>query len=468
MSALLSQPLNPDLAKAIVKELERRKTTLNLTDYNFPKQAIFLNDPSPLVAGFCTRRAGKSYGVGLKLYNACLQNPGVTCIYIALTRDSAKRIMFHDVFRAIDRKFSINAKPNMTELSLTFPNGSMIYCIGMDSSASEMEKALGQKYKVAVVDEAGSFRQDLHKIVYSILKPACADLNGQIILTGTPTNLTKGLFYDVVWSGTQPGWKVHKWSAFDNPYMAKQWHKEIEELKADNPRIVETPWFKQNYLGDYTVDQTALCYKYNPEINLIAQSDIPELDNYVLGIDLGYTDATAFSLLGFRNDSKKLYVVHTNKETKLTISQVAERIEFYIKRYKPYKFIIDNAAKQSVEELKQRFGFPLTAADKAGKADFIEIMNSDFILGNIQISDACSDLSEEYLSLIWDDRATKKQEHPNCENHCADATLYAWRYCYQYVSRPPKPKLSVEEKLEAGEEAQLSNQSKEGDPWWET
>lgn len=457
--------ISPDIAKEILREIKRRKTSTDITDHDFPKQAAFVTDRSRLLAGFCTRRAGKSFGIGLKLYNACLQHPGVSNVYIALTRDSAKRIMFKDVFKAINRKYDLGANFNHTELSITLPNQSIIYCLGMDSSPDEMDKVLGQKFKLAVIDEAGSFRQDLREIVYSRLRAAVSDLDGQIVMIGTPQNFTKGLFYDVVWAKTEPGWKVHTWSAFDNPYMVKQWERDIKEMTDANPRVVETPWFKQNFLGQYVVDQSALCYRYSNDRNRVPARDVPDTPNTVLGIDLGFTDATAFSLLGYRGDAKKLYVLHTSKEKELTLTQVAERIQWYINRYKPYKLIIDNAAKQAVEELKQRFLLPLTPADKTGKADFIEIMNSDFIAGNIVVSDACTDLIDEYSNLIWDDKSKKKQEHPNCENHLADATLYAWRYCYQYISELPKAVPTEEERVQRWEEEILEPKGEK--EWWE-
>lgn len=59
-------------------------------------------------------------------------------------------------------------------------------------------------------------------------------------------------------------------------------------------------------------------------------------------------------------------------------------------------------------------------------------MNSDFRQGNIKLL-GCEELADEYISLIWDDRTTKREEHPSCPNHLADATLYAWRYCYNYA-----------------------------------
>ncbi len=435
---------------ALKEKLAQYDKPKDITDYKFPKQAAFCASLAPLIAGFCTRRAGKSYGIAIKLCNAALQHPGVSCIYIGLTRDSTKRIMFKDIFKAINKKHKLGIHFNHTELSATFPNGSIIYFVGMDSSPDEMEKALGQKFKLAVIDEAGSFRQDLRKIVYAILKPACADLRGQIVMIGTAQDLTKGLFFDTVWAKTEPGWEIHNWSATDNPYMAEQWQEEIDELIKNNPRIAETPWFKQNYLGMYVVDQTKLVYKYNEEINLIKKSNVPDLHNYVLGIDLGFDDATAFSLLGFRHDSKKLYVVHTSKESGLDLTSVKERIEWYMNRYRPYKFIVDGANKQGVKEMVNRMRLPLEAADKSAKADFISIMNNDFIAGLILLSDACGDLSTEYNNLIWDDKELakkKKVEHPNCENHLTDATLYAWRYCYQYVWQPEPRKLTEDERM---------------------
>ncbi len=437
-------------ALAILAEISRRAEAnrpVDLIDRTFPKQAAFLESPARFLAGFCTRRAGKSYGIGLKLCQSAVNNPGVSTIYIGLTRESAKRIIFKDVLKVIDRKHDLGGRFNHTDLTVTFPNGSVIYCLGMDASREEAEKALGQKFYLAVVDEAGSFRQDLRNIVYGILKPAVADYRGQIILIGTPNNVTKGLYYDTVWAKTEPGWEVHSWSAFDNPYMCKQWAAEIEELTAINPRIIETPQFRQNYLGEYVIDQTKLVYRVGAS-NFIPRVDIPPTPNRVLGIDLGFTDATAFSLLGFRDDAKRLYVVHAEKKTEMTLSEVAQRIEYYIKRFNPYKILVDNAAKQAVEELKQRYGLPLHAADKTAKSDFIEMMNADYICGNILIADDLKELQEEYASLIWDDRASRRLEHPSCENHLADATLYAWRYTYQYTSIEPARPLTEQEKLE--------------------
>lgn len=435
-----------EINKAI-EELKQRAAVPKPVFYDptFDKQTAFIQDLAKFKAALCTRRAGKSYGDGLELFDNAYNTESVSCLYVALTRDSAKRIMFRDVLGTINKRMGLNAKPNLTDLTWTLPNQSTIYLLGMDSSPEEAEKALGQKFKKVVIDEAGSFRRDLRQIIYGILSPACADLGGTISMTGTPTSLTKGFYFDVV-NGKEPGWSNHQWSAFDNPYMAVNWQKEIDDLIAKNPLVIETPWFKQMYLGQYVVDESKLVYRFSEARNSTAQ--LPDGLNYVLGVDLGFDDPSAFSVVGYSRSSPNLYIVETYKKSGMIISDVAERIKYYQQRYNPYKIVIDNAAKQSVEELRRRFSLPLTPAEKAGKSEFIEIMNSEMIQGRIKALPENELLFEEYANLIWDEKSTRREEHPACDNHLTDATLYAWRYCFQYLFQPAAPKMNEQQKLD--------------------
>jgi hypothetical protein len=101
-------------------------------DPSFPEQAAFVADPSQLKMLLCTRRAGKSYGAGLCLYEAAWSTPDASCLYIALTKDSAREIMWRDVLKRINTRLRVGAKPNETRLTMTLPNGSTIKLLGMD------------------------------------------------------------------------------------------------------------------------------------------------------------------------------------------------------------------------------------------------------------------------------------------------------------------------------------------------
>ena len=411
-------------------------------------QTAFIDDPSRLKVALCTRRAGKSYAAGLMLLRDAYQNPGVSCLYVALTRASAKRILWKDVLKTIDREQNMQCRFNETELSCTLPNGSIIYLLGMDADEQEKDKALGQKFKIVVIDEAASYNVDLNEMVYGILKPATADYGGTIAMIGTPGNMKRGLFYDLT-NGQDPsvpgrwskmGWSCHRWTAFDNPSMAEKWKAEIEDLKLANPAIEQTPLFQQHYLGKWVTDDSKLVYRFDSSRNVF--DELPAARHgrdrwhYVLGIDLGFNDPTAWVVCGYRDNDRTLYVLGADKKAGCDITEVADRTHKLMSRFQFDSIIIDNANKQAVEEIRRRHDIPLTPAQKQGKADFIEIMNGDFISGFIKIQRKLGvGLMDELQSLVWDERALpRREEHPGCDNHLTDALLYSWRHCYQYLA----------------------------------
>ena len=403
----------------------------------FPAQRAFVGDPSPLKYALCTRRAAKSYGVGLEHMDSAQRHGGKHLI-VGLTRESVRGAFWADVLKAIDAKHSLGWRFNETRLEAFAPSGGSIRLLGMDSNDSERRKALGQKYRKVAIDEAQDFRTDLEQLVYSAIKPAVADYRGSISLTGTPANLIRGFFFDAT-HGKHPGWSRHQWTTFDNPHMAKQWQAEIDDLKRANPRVVEVPWFRQNYLGEWVVEDDQRVYRY-----VAGRNDYETLPtykkgswHYVLGCDLGYNDPTAWVVCAWHDHDPALYLVESFKESGLDVTAVAQRTRELRKRYDFEAMVIDNANKQAVEEMRRRHDLPWRAADKTGKADFIEIMNGEFILGNIRLSTKSAALAREYAGLIWDDRAETRQEHPATPNHCADAALYAWRYCYAFLSEKP-------------------------------
>lgn len=445
--------------------LKRKKTIQRLRDSCFAEQLAFIDDPSRLKTAKCTRRAGKSYGAaGVYLCLEAIKNPGVTLLYIATVREVAKKIMFKDVLKVINRKFDLGMTFNHTSLEVTFPNGSILYLIGTDSKPEEADKALGQKYKLVVIDEAGSWKNDQEHLVHSVLEPACADLEGTICMIGSPMNHTRSYFFRITnYQEGDPkfvkGWTRHAWTWANNPHTKRQMSEQIERILSNNSRIKETPAFRQMYLNEWVVDDSAKVYKFDDTRNIVKA--LPENHSWyhVLGMDLGYEDPTSIVIIAQSQTCPDIYIVEVFKKEKMDITAVARELEIMKIKYKPVDYIVDGASKQAVEELKNRFHFPLKAAEKTGKVDMIQIMNGDFITGRIKLlTPLANPLIEEYLNLIWDDRSTDKVEHPGCDNHAADAALYAWRRCfhYNYKPAPIRAKPHSEEALEAWWEAQAN------------
>ena len=435
------------LQKELAKREAAKVPPITLLDPDFEPQNNFIRDPARLKALFCTRRAAKSFTIVLELIIACLENPGVNCLFIGLTRLSAQGIAWKDIIKTINTKHKLRMRFNKVELTATFPNGSVIWLAGVDTDPDEMNKLLGRKYKKVGLDEASMYSIDLRQLIYGILKPATADQRGTIIMGGTSSNITRGLFYDIT-TGVEPGWKLHTWTAHQNPHIAKQWQEELDDIAANRPLFMETNLYKQWYLNQWVIDLDKLVYKFDHIKNVYDVIPTYKTNDwiYVLGVDLGYEDDSSFVVTAFHPHDSTLYVVESYKQSKMDITDVAQKIKILKRKHGITKVIIDGANKQAVEEIQKRHGIILTTAEKAGKSDFIEIMNAEMIQAKIKVDPKKNpELINEWLGLIWKTKADQlvlpKVENPNCPNHLADACLYAWRYCFNYYGQLPPEKL---------------------------
>ena len=246
---------------------------------------------------------------------------------------------------------------------------------------------------------------------------------------------------------------MHRWSALDNPHMRSQFLAELADIEAERPYFKDTPEYLRDYLGKWAIDWSRLIYRYSDERNRVDALPPGEY-TYVIGIDMGFVDAQAFTVCGWRPHDKTLYVIKSYKRTGMTISAVADEIRTLVADYPKATLIVDAASKQGVEELRRRQDLPLVPAQKVGKADFMRQMSSDLILGIVKVvkGPETQGLVDEWGALVWDDRALVPKEDDSCENHLADSALYAWRYSRPYLAKPakaPKPHQDSEAYVDA-------------------
>jgi hypothetical protein len=415
-----------------------------LVDHAFPQQAAFVLDAEPFVAALCPRRAGKSNAAARRLYRKALAGPERKCLYIALTRRSARDILWQTL-KQLARRLKLGLTPedfNETDLRVTLKNNSTITLVGSDASPADMQKFLGQAYDEVGIDEAASFRQNIEQMVYEVLRPAMLDRGGQIFLIGTPGPIKRGLFYRVTTGSTDERdakWSVHRWSSLDNPYMRRQILAELADIDRDRPQFRETPAFAMYFLGEWALDSDNLVYRYERVRNSYVTLPTGAY-SYVMGVDLGFNDDTSFVVGAYNRQDPTLYVIEALKQPGMDFTATANTIRALQEKYGVDFIIVDGANKQGVEEMRKRHDLTLETADKRGKAEYIDLMNADLIQGRVKLSEACEPILDEIVSLVWDRRAMersgKRVEHPDCPNHALDALLYAWRYCYSYLGKP--------------------------------
>ena len=425
----------------------------------FPEQRQAIEDDALLKAFFCTRRAGKSWAIGGDLFLTGLEHPGSSCLYLALTRDTARGIMNKDIFHVANERYELGAVWKASDMTWTLPNGSVIYLRGADVNKYEIAKVVGQKYRKAVLDEASKYRHDLRTMVYEALLPAMGDDLGTIIMSGTPSNNTTSLFFDVT-TGKEPGWSTHHWHWRDNVYKRANIQKMHDKFLSSNPAYVETPMYKQEWQGEWCIDTSALVYRYREDLNTAACLPRPPAEyTYLLGADLGFNDPTAFVVGAYHEFDPTLYIVHASKQSNMIVSAVAERIRAMWNQPKPMVWrkaqwpfsaiVMDCANLQAVEEMRQKHGLQvIEAAKKTDKRGTIEAFNSDLMTGRIKLLPDAMALADEWRTLIWSELDRKKMppkwvEDPRLPNHICDGALYLWRKARNYDAREEPAKVDV-------------------------
>jgi hypothetical protein len=167
----------------------------------FPQQRAFVEDPSEKKAAVCSRRTGKTEGVAAWFLQAAYASPGSLSVYIALTRNNARLILWNTL-KGIDGRYRLGLwfREIDGQLMVQLPNKHRIWLAGCDN-ASEVDKFRGVRgesvggIRRAAIDKAQAFGPYLRTLVDDVLEPALLDQRGELALCGTPGPIPAGLFY---------------------------------------------------------------------------------------------------------------------------------------------------------------------------------------------------------------------------------------------------------------------------------
>ena len=463
------------------KEEELRVKGENLQRSLFPSQTGFIGDGRKKKLARCSRRAGKTHLAAVGLLSAAISTPGIMCPYITLCIKNARRILWNTLGE-MDRGFGLDLEFRQNDLTVKLSNGSSIV-LGGAQDRDEVDKWRGPKYSLCVIDEAQSMRTSiLNTLIEDVLEPATLDLDGSIWMFGTPNASSSGYFYDAD-AFERSSWSKHNWTLLDNPHLpgAQTW---LDRRKEENGWSNETPIFRREYLGEWTRDTESMVYRFSQDRNVVEEELEENFFDFVLGVDLGYEDSTAFVVLAFSEDIPEVYCVHAEKAPHMGVAEIAEKIKRLEERYRFVRSVVDTGGlgKMITEEMNKRFELNLFPAEKARKLDHITLMNSDFERGRIQI--VKGPLTESYIDeldlLEWDQGQMEKgryKEAENCENHCCDAALYAWREALHYLHREQTPKpdfgsseyfTQLEKEMESDMIAKVQRVEEDEElEWWE-
>ncbi len=429
----------PNAAKAVApRALENMHRVMSGL---FDKQRGVVADTARRIALFCPRRAGKTGLLTPWIVQDALdcRDNEATIFVIGPTLEHAKALLWRPL-ENLSKTYNLGLELRGDPARCNFPNGVVLYFRGA-KDREQLGVLRGFKSLSVNVDEVQDIRDDLLRDIETATGPGLRDLNGSMRFSGTPGRLCLGSWYDIT-TGSRPNWSVHTWSMFDNPFLPDT-AKDIDTILREEGLTVDDPRFKREYLGLWVEDGDELVYRWDLVRNGMVAEDVvldPNVEwHYVMAVDFGYNDASAGMVGAFSFERDEYYEVDEFAESGLTISDLMNKYVMpRIRKYNPMRVVGDAQARQTIEEINQRWGIGMVKGDKLGKLAFIELMNSDMRLGRVK-TPIHFNVVKERQRLVWDPaKRPMLVEHPRRPNHLCDAGLYAYREAKHWIARDVK------------------------------
>lgn len=403
----------------------------------FGPQDEFVQDKSQFLAALCTRRAGKTNALARKFKKIMDQYPGSLCRYIALTRDSARDIMW-PVLEDMNERYQWNAQLTESNLTMTIPNGATLRLYGADMK-NFIRRLRGAKCPANAIDEAQEFGPHLQSLVDDILTPSILDYKGSwLALTGTPGPIPRGLFYDITEQGSAD-YSIHKWSLLDNPYLPNA-REFIETLKRKHKWEESNPTYLREWKGQWVLDLESLLIKYDEKKNDYETLQ-PGHWNYILGVDIGIRDADALAVVAWSESTPDIYLVEELITSGQDITELSNQINYMMKKYDISKIVMDEGAlgKKIAEELRRRRQIPVHPADKTRKMENVAFLNDWLRLGKFKAKKDSRFVRDSFMVQIdWEKTTqTKLEVKKGFHSDIIDAVLYAFKESPAFTWQPP-------------------------------
>jgi hypothetical protein len=446
--------------RALVEEAHRRiGGVAKMVRESFEPQQRFILDSAKFQSACCSRRAGKTEGLAIKLLRSAKRHDRTNALYLALTRGSAKRILW-PTLKQRNSDYSLGGSANEADLSMRFENGSTIYLAGAVDAAA-VERLRGMAFKLCVLDEAQGYGRLLEPLIDDVLMPTLIDYDGSLVLAGTPGPAPIGYYYE---STRSDRYSKHRWTMAENPWiLAKSKKTFAQHLAAELERrgvTSDDPGIQRELFGAWVVDSDALVIAYDAQRNGYAELPNAQRWQYVIGGDIGLRDSDALAVLGFCEGSPNTWLVEESVHGSQIIDELEQDLIRLYRKYDPISVVFDAGAlgAKIVETMKAHTLIPIEAAVKLGKLGHIADLNSALRKGQF-LARSDSRFALDASVLEWD-RSNPEKPAISDTHHSdiIDAVIYGYTKSLGYLERFTEVKKvkTLQEQLDAEDEADIA------------
>jgi hypothetical protein len=407
-----------------------------------------------------------------------IKYPRSTPLFVTMSRQDSRDILW-PALQDINEMFRVIPDEGWNKATgdVTLYNGSRLILRGA-GTMREINKLRGRKYPCAIIDEAQAFGNDMYYLLDEVLEPATADYHGWLGVSGTPGVAPVGPFYEIDEGEHRDAWEHFHWTFLDNPHMPNP-QEFLEKMLQRRGWSEDHPGYQREYMGLWVRDDSATAFKIKPHRNIIPVFDPSWATdwNYVMGIDVGFTDPFAFVVLAQSRRLGQAFVIDSYEESELTTMDALVIAEGLCEKWPITRIALDTggAGKLVAEDWKKMSTLPIEAAKKTFKASQIATINGDLESNKLKICRKNNiKLINDLMSLEWDQEKAAHDRwvyRKGFADHLADALQYAYDLCFHHHYDPAhghKPVVGTSDwykrKEDSMERAQIKAVQEKNDP----
>lgn len=316
---------------------------LNLKKHIFiPKFLEYLNDYSHRWEFWCgSAGSGKSYTIAQKIIMRCCKEQirVLVCRRYATTLRNSCFALFKEILTKW--KLTSYVKIKETDMSITFPNGSQIIMVGLDT-----EEKLLSLTNISTVWVEEAYEVEKEKVEQLNLRMRGAAANQQLILSWNPISKNSWLYDFTVENPPFSSVFIHS-TYKDNPFLNKEYIDALDEMEVRNPAK-----YRIYGRGEWGIDVEGLVItnwrteRFDP-MAMAADGGY----EHRAGMDLGWIDpSTVIDTLYDRNN-KTIYVFNEFYKSGCQLSELAIAIKNM--NLNKTKIYVDAAEPRSIQFFKQ-------------------------------------------------------------------------------------------------------------------
>lgn len=281
--------------------------------------------------------SGKSYTIAQKLIMRCCKEP--IRVLVCRRYGTTLRNSCFSLFKEILTKWQLTqyVKIKETDMSITFPNGSQIIMVGLDT-----EEKLLSLNDISTIWIEEAFEVEKNKVEQLNLRMRGAADNQQLILSWNPISKHSWLYDFSVEKPPESSVFIHS-TYKDNPFLNKEYVAALDELYIRNPQKARV--FCD---GEWGIDADGLVFQ-NWKVEAFDNADIQ--GQLMVGLDFGFVnDISALVASIIVESEKRIYIFKEYGATNKTNADLINIITAL--GFNKSIIIADSAEPKSIAEIK--------------------------------------------------------------------------------------------------------------------